>query len=188
MQVWITRWCKYKVKSDVSLSNSMGSCEALESNLLVFDSVHFINILYDHQIQMFSLRFNLYKTATIFGKKNSRRLQEFPGGICSIFQKRVSNDIPPPPLFSQSKPLSHHHSLLLWYLWYTVTESSNLVIFFQNKTHKHYKSKESKRINNRKWSKFWSLLNKNTHKTIKVKIECYLIFPQCKTVSKYHPT
>lgn len=46
----------------------MGRREALESNLLVFDSVHFINILYDHQIQMFSLRFNLYKTATIFGK------------------------------------------------------------------------------------------------------------------------
>lgn len=119
----------------------MGSCEALESNLLVFDSVHFINIniLYDNQIQMFSLRFNLYRTATIFGKQNSRRLQEFPGEICSIFQKRASNNIPPPPLFLQSKPLNKSFSpsfpsvLLLCYLWYTVTESSNLVIFFQIK-------------------------------------------------------
>ena len=116
----------------------MGSCEALESNLLVFDSVHFINIniLYDNQIQMFSLRFNLYRTATIFGKQNSRRLQEFPGEICSIFQKRASNNIPPPPYFYNLNPLIslfHHHSLLLWYLWYTVTESSNLVIFFQIK-------------------------------------------------------
>ena len=117
----------------------MGSCEALESNLLVFDSVHFINIniLYDNQIQMFSLRFNLYRTATIFGKQNSRRLQEFPGEICSIFHKWAYNNIPPPPpYFYNLNPLIslfHHHSLLLWYLWYTVTESSNLVIFFQIK-------------------------------------------------------
>ena len=133
----------------------MGSCEALESNLLVFDSVHFINIniLYDNQIQMFSLRFNLYRTATIFGKQNSRRLQEFPGEICSIFQKRASNNIPPPPLFLQSKPLNKSFSpsfpsvMVSMVYCYRIFKPCYL---FSDKTHKHYKSKESKRINNRK--------------------------------------